>query len=146
MDQILAANSALAATIGGVLIGLSAVLLMATTGRVSGISGFVSRLLPPYADDAFIARIAFIAGLVATPLIYSFATGHGIGISVSSSVPLLIAAGLLVGFGAVRGGGCTSGHGVCGIARLSPRSIVATLAFMATAVATVFIARHVIGG
>lgn len=145
MNQILAANSTLAATVGGALIGLSAVLLMSTAGRIAGISGFVSRLLPPYTDNAFSVRAAFILGLIAAPLAYRYATGDGIDVAVSGNVPLLLAAGLLVGFGAVRGGGCTSGHGVCGIARFSPRSIVATLAFMATAIATVFIIRHVIG-
>lgn len=146
MNEMLAANTMSAATIGGILIGCSAVLLMATTGRIAGISGFVSRLLPPYADNAFVVRIAFVAGLIATPMLYRLVTGSAVSISVSSNLPLLVVAGLLVGFGAVRGSGCTSGHGVCGIARLSPRSIVATLVFMATAVATVFIARHVIGG
>ena len=139
-------DSMVTAAAGGALIGLSATLLMVATGRIAGISGFVSRLLPPYSDNAFIARVAFVAGLIAAPLLYRIATGNGVSISASSSVPLLVTGGLLVGFGAVRGGGCTSGHGVCGIARFSSRSIVATLVFMATAIATVFIARHVVGG
>lgn len=134
------------AAAGGVLIGLAASLLMATTGRIAGVSGFVSRLLPPYADADVLARLAFVAGLIAAPLVYTAATGRVVQIDVTSQMPLLVAGGLLVGFGAVRGGGCTSGHGVCGLARLSSRSLVATAIFMTTAVATVFVMRHVLGG
>ena len=134
------------AAVGGVLIGLAAVLLMITTGRVAGVSGFVSRLLPPYEDRQFAVRIAFVAGLAAGPLLYQLVTGMPMAVSVSSNVPLLVCAGLLVGFGAVLGGGCTSGHGVCGTARLSPRSLVATGVFMATALLTVFVVRQVLGG
>lgn len=136
----------IAAIAGGVLIGLAAVLLMAAAGRIAGVSGIVARLLPPYSDDQAVARLAFLVGLLLAPLLYAFASGNAVPIDIAASTPVLVAAGLLVGFGAVRGGGCTSGHGVCGIARLSPRSLLATGTFMATGIATVFIVRHVIGG
>lgn len=136
----------LAAAGGGVLIGMSAVLMMATTGRIAGVSGHVSRLLPPYADNQGAARLAFVAGLVAAPLIYRAAAGAPVNIEVTAGLPLLLAGGLLVGFGAVRAGGCTSGHGVCGTARLSPRSLAATAVLMASGAATVFIMRHIVGG
>jgi len=145
MVEALSSENILAATAGGVLIGLGAVLLMAMSGRIAGVSGFLSRLLPPYTDDATPARLAFVAGLIAAPLLYTAVTGSTVGITVSNSAPLLVAGGLLVGFGAVRGGGCTSGHGVCGTARLSTRSLVATMVFMATGIVTVFVLRHVIG-
>ena len=136
----------IAALVGGALIGASAVLLMASHGRIAGISGIVSRLLPPYGDDRLAGRLAFVLGLVAAPFAVSAATGSAVAQAVSGNLMLMIGAGLLVGFGTVWGNGCTSGHGVCGLARLSPRSIVATLTFMAAAAATVFVVRHVIGG
>ncbi|WAX93422.1 YeeE/YedE family protein [Aminobacter sp. NyZ550] len=135
----------IASTIGGVLIGLSAVLLMAWEGRITGISGIASRLLPPYADGAFLSRSGFVLGVVAAPLIYMLVTGNEVLQTVSSNLPLMAVAGLLVGFGSVYGSGCTSGHGVCGLSRLSIRSLVATITFMATAFATVFVVRHVLG-
>ena len=131
--------------VGGVLIGAAAVLMMATTGRIAGVSGFVSRLLPPYEDDEILSRLAFVAGLVLAPLLY-MVSGARVAHVVSSNLPLLAIAGLLVGAGAVVGGGCTSGHGVCGMARLSWRSMAATLTFMATAIVTVFVVRHLAGG
>ncbi|TWG55344.1 YeeE/YedE family protein [Aminobacter sp. J44] len=115
-------------------------------GRIAGISGIVGRLLPPYGDGAFLSRLGFVVGLIAAPLVIAVATGEAVGQTVSSNVPLMIAAGLLVGFGSVWGDGCTSGHGVCGLSRLSPRSFAATGVFMATAFVTVFLVRHVIGG
>ena len=130
---------------GGVLIGLSAVLLMAWEGRIAGISGIAGRLMPPYHDGAFLSRLAFVLGLVIAPVVYAAATGNEVLQTVSSNLPLMGIAGLLVGFGSVYGNGCTSGHGVCGLSRLSIRSLVATLTFMATAFATVFIVRHMIG-
>jgi len=145
MVETVSTESIVAATAGGILIGLAAVLLMVVSGRIAGVSGFVSRLLPPYTDDATPIRLAFVAGLIAAPLLYTAATGDVVSITVSNSVPLLVVGGLLVGFGTVRGGGCTSGHGVCGTARLSTRSLVATAVFMATGIATVFVARHMIG-
>ena len=135
----------LAASIGGAMIGLSAVLLMAWEGRIAGISGIAGRLLPPYRDGAFLSRLGFVMGLVAAPLLVMAATGNTIMQTVSSNLPLMVAAGLLVGFGSVYGNGCTSGHGVCGLSRLSVRSLVATLTFMTTAFVTVFIVRHLIG-
>lgn len=139
-------NGYLFAAGGGVLIGLAATLLMVTTGRIAGASGMLSRLLPPYSDDQMPARLAFVLGLLVAVPIYTALTGSAAQIDVTSNATLLVAGGLLVGFGAVLGGGCTSGHGVCGTARLSPRSLIATATFMATAAATVFIARHVVGG
>lgn len=135
----------LASSIGGAMIGLSAVLLMAWEGRIAGISGIAGRLLPPYRDNDFLSRLGFVMGLVAAPFLVMAATGNPIMQTVSANLPLLAAAGLLVGFGSVYGNGCTSGHGVCGLSRLSVRSLVATLAFMTTAFITVFIVRHLIG-
>jgi uncharacterized protein len=134
----------LASLAGGALIGLSAVLLMAFEGRIAGISGIAGRLLPPYEDAGFRSRLAFVIGLIAAPLAYGFATGEPVTQTVSSNVALMVAAGLLVGFGSVYGNGCTSGHGVCGLSRLSARSLVATIVFMATAFVTVFVTRHVL--
>ena len=128
---------------GGVLIGLAAVLLMAANGRVAGVSTIASRVLPPFEDGEIGARLAFVAGLVAAPLVY-LAFGGALVQTIGDSLPLMAAAGLLVGFGSVYGGGCTSGHGVCGMARLSVRSIAATAIFMGVAMATVFVVRHVL--
>jgi len=136
----------LASTIGGVLIGIAAVVLMFFNGRIAGISGIVGRLLPPYRDNDLIGAAAFILGLMAAPLGYTLATGTPVIQIVSGNVLLMVVAGLLVGIGTTYGGGCTSGHGVCGLSRLSPRSIVATAIFMAAAVVTVFVARHTLGG
>lgn len=141
-----------ASLIGGALIGLSAVLMMLAEGRIAGISGIASRLFPPYADkssaerSAFAGRLAFVAGLVAAPLLYAAVTGAAVVQTVSTNLALMVAAGLLVGFGSVWGSGCTSGHGVCGLARLSRRSLIATGVFMAAGFVTVFVVRHVIGG
>lgn len=131
----------LTSTIGGLMIGLAAVLLMAANGRIAGITGIAARILPPYDDAEAPARIAFVAGLILAPLLY-LAAGGTIVQTVSENLPLMIVTGLLVGFGAVYGGGCTSGHGVCGLARVSQRSFAATLTFMGVAAVTVFIARH----
>ncbi|MBB3769921.1 hypothetical protein FHS55_000507 [Angulomicrobium tetraedrale] len=135
-----------ASFLGGALIGLSAVLLLLVEGRIAGISGIASRLLPPYREGGFAGRLAFIAGLIAAPFVAGAVTGAPVVQTVSSNLLLMLAAGLLVGFGAVWGGGCTSGHGVCGMARLSPRSFVATGVFMTAGFLTVFLVRHVIGG
>lgn len=134
----------LASLAGGALIGLSAVLLMAYEGRIAGISGIAGRLLPPFSDDAFPSRLGFVIGLVAAPLLVIAVTGQRIPHTVSPDIVLMTAAGLLVGFGSIWGNGCTSGHGVCGLSRLSPRSFVATAVFMATAFLTVLLTRHVI--
>lgn len=129
---------------GGMMIGLSAVLLMLWEGRIAGISGIVGRLLPPYGDDGVRSRLGFVLGLVAAPLLLQ-AAGQHVAQTVSSNLPLMAAAGLLVGFGSIWGNGCTSGHGVCGLARLSARSAVATCVFMTVAIVTVFVVRHVMG-
>jgi uncharacterized membrane protein YedE/YeeE len=134
-----------ASLIGGAMIGLAAILLMLWEGRIAGISGIAGKLLPPYRDNAFLSRLGFVLGLVAAPLAMIALAGADVSQTVSSNVPLMVAAGLLVGFGSVWGNGCTSGHGVCGLSRLSTRSFVATGNFMAVAFVTVFIVRHVIG-
>lgn len=134
----------LASLLGGALIGAAAVMLMAAEGRIAGISGIASRLLPPYADREFAGRLAFVLGIVAAPLLVRLVAGEAPLPVIEAGPAVLAAAGLLVGFGAVWGNGCTSGHGVCGLARLSPRSLAATLTFMATAIATVFVTRHLL--
>jgi uncharacterized protein len=134
----------IAAIAGGALIGLSAVMLMAFSGRIAGISGIAARALPPFTDHELAGRLALLAGLVAAPSIFLLATGRFPAQTIEIGGVLLAVAGLLVGFGSVWGNGCTSGHGVCGISRLSVRSIVATLVFMATGIATTFIVRHLL--
>jgi uncharacterized protein len=132
--------------LGGALIGAAAVILMLFLGRIAGISGILGRLLPPFGEPGVGGAAAFIAGLVAAPILYTAATGLAVRQTVSGNLPLLAGAGLAVGFGAILGGGCTSGHGVCGLSRLSARSLLATLTFMATAFLTVLIVRHVLPG
>ena len=133
--------------LGGALIGLSAVVLLATHGRIAGISGIVSRMLPPTFDKAGLPQgIIFLVGLMLAAPLWIVVTGTAPVQVVSKNELLLVAAGLLVGFGSVIGNGCTSGHGVCGISRGSARSIAATMTFMATAFVTVFVLRHVVGG
>jgi uncharacterized membrane protein YedE/YeeE len=132
----------IASLLGGAMIGLSAVLLMWATGRIAGVSGIAARLIPPYEDDAFAGRLAFVAGLVAAPVLARLAIGALPAQTIAAGTPVLIVAGLLTGFGSVWGNGCTSGHGVCGLSRLSVRSLVATVTFMAAGMATVFIMRH----
>jgi uncharacterized protein len=134
----------ISAAIGGVLIGLSAAILWLGIGRVAGISGIVGGLLTPQSEDTA-WRAAFLAGLVLAPLLYSFAGGTLPEVILPNSSTVTVAGGLLVGFGTRLGGGCTSGHGVCGLARLSPRSLAATFLFVASGFATVFVARHLIG-
>jgi hypothetical protein len=133
----------LASAAGGALIGLSAVLLMLFTGRIAGISGIAVRMLPPFLDHDGAGRLAFILGLVLAPLGYYAVNGAMPQASFAASPLVLVAGGLLVGFGSVWGNGCTSGHGVCGLSRLSARSFVAVGVFMSTAIATVFLTRHV---
>lgn len=129
--------------IGGLLIGASAALFLLLNGRIAGISGILGGALEQAsADGAW--RYAFLAGLVAAPA--AWAAFVPVTVEIEASTPLLIAAGLLVGFGTRLGSGCTSGHGVCGISRLSTRSIIATVTFMAFGFLTVFVMRHAIGG
>jgi uncharacterized membrane protein YedE/YeeE len=135
----------ISAAIGGALIGLSAVLLMLSTGRIAGISNIFSGLLNLRGEDKG-WRIAFIGGLILAPILAGLVGYDMAQPTLPSNWVVIIAAGLLVGFGTRLGGGCTSGHGICGIARLSPRSIAATIVFMLTAVTTVAITRHVLGG
>lgn len=131
--------------LGGTLIGLSAVLLMAFHGRIAGMTGILSGLLPPVTSDRA-WRAAFLVGAVIAPNLVLGLSDHAIAFSSPVPLPWVIIGGLIVGVGVYFGSGCTSGHGVCGMARLSPRSIAATTTFMATAVATVFVTRHLLGG
>jgi uncharacterized membrane protein YedE/YeeE len=132
------------AAIGGTLIGLAVALLMLTTGRIAGISGIVDGLIGNAAGKGW--RAAFVAGLILAPLVARL-VGFTLPMpQMPASWVVIAGAGLLVGFGTRLGGGCTSGHGVCGMARSSPRSIVATLIFMGTAMVVVAIARHGLGG
>jgi uncharacterized protein len=136
----------LASTIGGMLIGISAVMLMLFNGRIAGISGILGRLFPPYDGADPGGAAAFLIGLLVAPLFYAAVMGAPFAQTVSNNAGLMTAAGLLVGFGAAYGGGCTSGHGVCGFARLSLRSVIATAIFMGTGMATLFATRHLVGG
>jgi uncharacterized membrane protein YedE/YeeE len=143
--NIMANFTPVSAAIGGGLIGLSAVLLMLLTGRVAGISGIFGGCLGfGIYDKGW--RIAFIAGLILAPLIASWIGYAMPSPQMPASWAVVIAAGLLVGFGTRLGGGCTSGHGICGIARLSGRSITATAIFIFMAVVVVAVTRHVLAG
>jgi uncharacterized membrane protein YedE/YeeE len=140
----MAAFDLISALLGGVLIGLASVLLMLLNGRIAGISGILGGALTISARDK-IWRLAFIAGLIVAPIIIGL-SGHPLPEpQMPTSWVLISVAGVLVGFGARHGGGCTSGHGICGVARLSARSIVATAIFMITAIAVVTIMRHGFG-
>jgi uncharacterized membrane protein YedE/YeeE len=131
---------------GGALIGLAAVALMASHGRIAGITGILGGILPGSGEADRGWRAAFLTGMIAAPAAVMVITGSMPRIEVPGSTVALVIGGFLVGIGATFGSGCTSGHGVCGISRLSARSIVATLSFMATAGITVFLVRHVFGG
>lgn len=133
----------MSALIGGALIGTSAATLLLIHGRIAGISGILGGLLQGAADKAW--RIAFVLGLLAAPLAWRSMADLPIS-QIDTDWPLLILAGLVVGIGTRYGAGCTSGHGVCGVARLSPRSLVATLAFMTAGFVTVFLLRHRLAG
>ncbi len=132
----------LASSIGGAMIGIAAVLLMATHGRIAGISGIAVRMFPPFIDHDAAGRIFFILGVIGSSLVYATVTGAWAPMSITGGPSLLVAAGLLVGFGSVWGNGCTSGHGICGLSRLSFRSLVAVGTFMSTAIISVFITHH----
>ena len=128
--------------VGGVLIGLAAVLLLIANGRIAGVSGILGGLLARTQGDTS-WRVAFVFGLLLGAIAYWVMHGERFAMELQASLPITIAAGLLVGFGTRMGSGCTSGHGVCGIARFSKRSTVATVVFMAAGIATVFVMRHV---
>ncbi len=133
---------------GGVLIGVAAAILVLGLGRIAGISGIVGNLLQAStwrSAPQWGWRLMFVLGIVAAPVVWQLFAPLP-QVTMPDSPLLLIAAGLLVGFGTRLGSGCTSGHGVCGLSRLSLRSLAATLVFMATGVATVFVLRHVVGG
>ena len=133
------------AAAGGALIGLSAALLWAGLGRIAGISGILGGLLRPRGGEVA-WRAAFLGGLMGAPVLYALLGGTVPTGTFQAGPGILVAAGLLVGFGTRLANGCTSGHGVCGLARLSPRSMAATALFMGAAALTVFLVRHVIGG
>jgi uncharacterized protein len=132
----------ISAAIGGALIGLAATLLMLLTGRIAGIAGIFGDLVDLSGGDR-VWRLAFVLGLIAAPLALS-AAGHALNAPAMPGWIIVAVAGLLVGFGTRLGNGCTSGHGICGIARLSPRSIAATVTFMATAMLVIAVMRHVL--
>ena len=137
----------LASLFGGALIGVSAVALLLLNGRIAGISGITAGLLSlsgQTPDRGW--RIAFVIGLVVAPLTLMLISGERPGIEFIAPLPIMLLAGLIVGFGTVLGNGCTSGHGVCGIARLSPRSIIATAVFMTTGIATTYVVHHLLAG
>ena len=128
--------------VGGLMLGVATVILLLGIGRIAGISGIFSSLLKPKRVEMW--QVLFIAGLVISPLLYRLVKPLPV-LEISTSIPLLIVAGLLVGFGTRLGSGCTSGHGICGNARLSPRSMAATVTFMLFGILTVYIGRHVLG-
>ena len=128
--------------VGGLMLGVATVILLLGIGRIAGISGIVSSVLKPKNIEMW--QVLFIAGLIISPLLYSLARPLP-DIEITTSLPLLIGAGLLVGFGTRFGSGCTSGHGICGNARLSPRSMAATATFMLFGIVTVYLGRHVLG-
>ena len=128
---------------GGALIGIAITLFVLVNGRVAGISGILGSLISPVKGDVA-WRVAFVAGLVGAPLVYALFAALP-KVQIDASFGALVVAGFLVGIGTRYGAGCTSGHGVCGVSRLSPRSIVATIVFMAAGFATVYVIRHVLG-
>lgn len=132
------------ALLGGSMIGLAALILMATQGEILGVSGILSRLLPPKSEGAD-WRISFVLGVLVAPVLSMIAIGYTPTVEITSSLPLLIGGGLLVGVGTVLGNGCTSGHGVCGLSRLSTRSLIATAIFMLTAIITVWVMNSATG-
>ena len=127
---------------GGLILGLAAAAFVLLHGRILGISGILGGLLRPRSKDAG-WRVAFVLGMLAAPLLYRLTAGAS-EVRIDASWSMVVLAGLLVGFGTRYGSGCTSGHGVCGLSRLSPRSLVATLAFMGAGFVTVYLIRHVL--
>ena len=133
----------IAGAIGGALIGLASVGLLLANGKIAGISGILGRSLFPAAGDLG-WRLAFLVGLPLGAWLAARVTSDVLGFAITESAPLLVAGGLLVGVGTQLGSGCTSGHGVCGLSRLSPRSLAATLAFMLAGFVTVYAVRHLL--
>jgi len=131
---------------GGILIGIASVLLMASIGRIMGATGVLAGFFAPSSKEDWAWRASLLAGMVTAPALILLTTGTPAEIQVPVSTTAMVIGGLIVGAGVTYGGGCTSGHGVCGMARLSPRSIVATATFMAFAGLTVYVARHVFTG
>lgn len=129
--------------LGGALIGIAAVSLLALNGRIAGVSGMLATLAPPRSDRDMPWKLAFLAGLVAGPLLYELG-GATVALHLQAHGVWLLVAGVLVGFGTRVGAGCTSGHGVCGLARRSPRSLAATVIFMSVAILTVYVTRQVL--
>lgn len=132
------------ALLGGGLIGLSAAIFVLINGRVAGISGILGGLMTAARGDRG-WRVAFLVGMIAAPWLYHWTVGLPEAV-IEADTPMLLLAGVLVGIGTRYGSGCTSGHGVCGLSRFSPRSLVATLTFMAAGFAMVYVVRHAIGG
>ena len=130
---------------GGVLIGLASVALMAVAGRIMGATGILAGFFQPANLSDWTLRAVLLAGMIAGPLVVMLFTGEMPAVQVPISTTMLIVGGFIVGLGVTFGGGCTSGHGVCGMARLSPRSIVATISFMIATAITVYVIRHVLG-
>ena len=126
--------------VGGLLIGLASALFILANGRIAGISGILGGLLRPSGNDV-VWRLAFLLGLVVAPAVASVFIAPAAP-TIDANAEVLVIAGLLVGIGTRYGGGCTSGHGICGLSRLSPRSLIATLAFMGSGMAIVFVMRH----
>lgn len=132
--------------LGGSLIGLASVLLMLTAGRIMGATGILAGILTPASREDWLWRVVLVAGMATGPLVLLALTGQMPAVDVPMGRTMLVIGGVLVGIGVTFGAGCTSGHGVCGLARLSPRSLVATVTFMLTTGITVYVLRHVIGG
>ena len=130
---------------GGALIGLAAVLLMGTMGRIMGATGILAGLMQPASLSDWSWRAAVLLGMVSGPIVVMLIMGEMPAVQVPVSTTMLVVGGFIVGIGVTYGAGCTSGHGVCGMARLSPRSIAATLTFMLTTAITVYLIRHVFG-
>lgn len=136
----------LASLSGGVLIGIASTLLMLIAGRVMGATGILAGLFQPASGNDFAWRAALLLGMVSGPLVVAAISGEMPQVQVPIGLPAMLIGGVIVGVGVTFGSGCTSGHGVCGMARLSPRSIVATVTFMAVTFVTVYLIRHVFGG
>lgn len=132
-----------ASLVGGLLIGLASALFILANGRIAGVSGILGGLLRPHGNDV-LWRLAFLLGLIAAPVIASLMIAPAAP-TIDANAEVLVIAGLLVGIGTRYGGGCTSGHGICGLSRLSPRSLIATLTFMGGGMAIVFLMRHWLG-